>query len=262
MIILWLFVSACDNFEYSPNQTFDNNTPRDLNKINIEKLQSMPVDDTVTIAFVGDSQRFYDEVDLFIDKVNQYPSVDFVILAGDITDFGLLNEYEWIHEKFEKLHKPYISVIGNHDVIANGEDVFKRMYGPLDFSFVYDHILFVGHNTNGIEYLTRKVPDMDWLTTQMNKTEEQSQTIRHIIGLSHMAPKDKEFQQDLVVPYTGLLKSEPRFLISLHGHVHKHTDGYPYNDGVRYMTSHSFDLRNFIILKVTNGKIIKEIISY
>jgi 3',5'-cyclic-AMP phosphodiesterase len=251
---------SCDSFEYSPNQIFDKNTPRNLNALNLERLHSKASDDTVTIAFVGDSQRFYDEVDDFVKKVNTYPSVDFIVLDGDITDFGLLNEYEWINDSFSKLIHPYIGVIGNHDVISEGEEVFTRMFGPLNFSFVYDSIKFVAHNTNSREYVSKLVPDIQWLKNEFEK--EESVPVKYIIGISHVPPTNEDFNPELVAPYSQLMASTPGFLVSLHAHVHEHEDGYPFNDGVRYITSFAFNQRSFVMFKIVNGSISKEIISY
>ncbi len=152
---------ACDALEFSPKQRFDRDSPVDLNQKNLQKLLAAPTDDTVTIAFVGDSQRFYNEVEPFVAKANTIPAIDFVLLAGDISDFGLLQEQEWIVRRLSKLRKPYFGVVGNHDLVANGEEVFERMFGPLNDSFVYGGIKFVSHNTNGLEYKHRRVPDLD-----------------------------------------------------------------------------------------------------
>ena len=255
-----LFPVACDNFEFSPNQTYDRNTPRDLNAKNLERLLQAPVDDTVVIAFVGDSQRFYDQLERFVGKVNSMPAVDFVLLAGDVSDFGLLSEFEWVHRQFRKLKAPYFAVVGNHDVIANGENVFRRMYGPLDFSFVYDSIKFILHNTNGGEYPSTQVPDLAWLEQELHG--ENNEMVTHFVGVSHVPPTNHDFQQPLVEPYARLLRETPGFLVSLHGHIHNHTDHYPFNDGVRYITSFSLDKPAFLLLKISGGQIVKETIQY
>src|SRR5688500_3559024 len=96
----WLLQGCSDAFEYSPNQVFDKDSETLLNEKNLQQLYAQPQDDTITIAFVGDSQRFYDEVDAFIDTVNTIPSIDFTFLAGDISDFGLLLEFELINKMF------------------------------------------------------------------------------------------------------------------------------------------------------------------
>jgi 3',5'-cyclic-AMP phosphodiesterase len=247
-----------DFFEFSPNQTSDSNSETLLNEKNLQLLYNQPKDDTITIAFVGDSQRFYDELDRFIDTVNNIPSIDFILLAGDISDFGLLLEFEMITELFSKVNKPYIAVVGNHDVVSKGEEVYKKMFGPLDFSFVYDNVKFVVHNTNGKEYTTGNVPDMEWLRPELVRSKNE----KYIVPVSHVPPFSVDFDPDLEHPYVGLFAETPGLLASLHGHIHEHKDGYPYGDGVRYITSHSFDKRSFVLLKIHDGKIYKTIIDY
>ncbi len=254
------FFVSCNSFEFSPNQAFDRNTPRDLNAANLEKLLARAIDDTVIIAFVGDSQRFMDELDRFVSHVNKNPNVDFVVLAGDISDFGLLAEYEWVYDRLKRLNAPFFGVIGNHDVIANGENVFMRMFGPLDYSFVYDSIKFVMHNTNGREYPLKEIPNLQWLEEQLGGDPEDG--VKYYVGISHVPPTDDDFKQDLVVPYARMLSTTPGFLLSLHAHVHDHTDGYPFNDGIRYITSFSFDQRSYLLLKIVDGIVVKEIVNY
>jgi 3',5'-cyclic-AMP phosphodiesterase len=257
-LLIALLGGCSDMTEYSPNQVSDNNSPSDLNAVNLRRIAATVPSDTVTVVFVGDSQRFYDEVDGFVQKVNQFSNIDFVILAGDITDFGLLQEYEWIASRLKKLNAPYIAVIGNHDVIANGEEVYKKMFGPLDFSFVYDSIQFIVHNTNGREYRNRNVPDIGWLKQELTPKP----AVKHIVAVSHVPPFDGDFDQSLVAPYHNLFAEQDNFLVSLHGHIHDHKDGYLLGDGVRYLTSHSFDQRQFILLKIFKGQVHKMIVDY
>jgi 3',5'-cyclic-AMP phosphodiesterase len=258
LFFIAIFFFGCDDvFEYSPNQVFDDDTPVGLNEKNLERILTTANDDTLKIAFIGDSQRFYDELDRFIDKANSIPSIDFVFLAGDITDFGLLEEFEQVQDLFSRLHKPYIGVIGNHDVLAKGEQTFERMFGPLNFSFVYDSIKFIVHNTNGREYDAGLVPDMAWLRNQFS----DDPGVRKFVALSHIPPFDGDFDQTQVEEYTSLLRDH-KTLISLHGHTHQFKYGFPYNDGIPYMTSHSFDLRSFVVLKIVSGRVDFEIIEY
>jgi 3',5'-cyclic-AMP phosphodiesterase len=258
IFLLLILLQGCDSFEYSPNQVYDNTSQVALNAKNLEMLYAQPQDDTITIAFVGDSQRFYDELTLFIDTVNNLPDIDFILLAGDISDFGLLAEFELINEKLAKLNKPYIGVVGNHDVVARGEEVFERMFGPLNFSFHYGGVKFVAHNTNGKEYFTGDVPNMDWLRSQLVKSD----TSKYFIPVSHVPPFSSDFDEKLIGQYTTLYSETPSLLISLHGHTHSFKDAYPYNDGVRYMTTHSFDKRSFVLLKIYNGEVTYKLIDY
>lgn len=258
VLLFLLFFQSCDSFEFSPNQVYNKSTKVGLNAKNLALLYSLPEDDTITIAFVGDSQRFYDELDLFIDTVNNIAAVDFVLLAGDISDFGLLAEFELISDMLEKLKKPCIGVVGNHDVLAKGEEVFERMFGPLDFSFHYGGVKFVAHNTNGKEYFTGDVPDLEWLASELRPSD----TSKYFIPVSHVPPFSSDFDEKLIDGYASLFQETPGLLVSLHGHIHTHKDGYPFNDGIRYMTTHSFDKRSFVLLKIFDGQITYSLIDY
>lgn len=251
-------VLSCDSFEYSPYQVYDKTSELSLNLKNLERLKSLPADDTITIAFVGDSQRFYDELTLFIDTVNNLSNVDFVLLAGDISDFGLLEEFELIHQRFEELNKPYFGVVGNHDVLGRGDLVFERMFGPLNFSFHYGGVKFIAHNTNGKEYTTGNVPDINWLKSQL----VTSDTSQYFIPVSHVPPFSSDFDPKLIDDYTNMFAETPGLLTSLHGHIHTHKDTIPYGDGIRYLTTHSFDKRSFVLLKIVKGKIDYQLIEY
>jgi 3',5'-cyclic-AMP phosphodiesterase len=164
-LVLYSLVSltGCDQFEFSPNQNSDQTSPLNLNLLNAAKLRQSADDDTVTIVFSGDSQRWYDEQERFVNKVNTLSEVDLVLLAGDISDFGLLQEFKWVHKRLSGLHAPYIGVVGNHDLVGNGRAVFEKMFGPLNYSFVYRGIKFIAHNTNGLESPGQNVPDLNWL---------------------------------------------------------------------------------------------------
>jgi predicted phosphohydrolase len=253
-----MLVGCRDSFEFSPNQVFDRDSQVELNAKNLAWLKALPQDDTITIAFVGDSQRFYDELSDFITTVNNIPEVDFILLAGDISDFGLLEEFEMINDILSGLKKPCIGVVGNHDVLGKGEEVFERMYGPLNFSFTYQGVKFIAHNTNSKEYDTGNVPDLQWLSAQLG----QRDSAEHLVAVSHVPPFSVDFDEKLEGQYASLFEETPNFLVSLHGHMHEHKDGYPYHDGIRYITTHSFDQKGFVLIKIVSGKLFTRIIDY
>jgi 2',3'-cyclic-nucleotide 2'-phosphodiesterase (5'-nucleotidase family) len=85
----------------------------------------------------------------------------------------------------------------------------------------------------------------------------------YIITVSHVPPfNPTEFGEASVQCYTQLLRATPNLILSLHGHVHEHRDLYPYDDGVRYMTSFSYQQSAFVLLKIVKGKVQKTIINY
>lgn len=98
IVYLFLFfcILGCSNIEYSPNQVFDNNSFKNINANNLKRLGDGLGDDTVRFIVTGDTQRSYNETVKFYKKVNSMREIDFVIVAGDVTEFGTLKEMQWL----------------------------------------------------------------------------------------------------------------------------------------------------------------------
>jgi 3',5'-cyclic-AMP phosphodiesterase len=261
--VIFLFVlPGCNKFEYSPYQTEEthDDLPQNLNNSNISKLlqTEAQADDTVTFLYAGDSQRFYEELDDLVFKVNSIPHVDFFILCGDMTDFGIIKEYQWIYRGLGKLSVPYMCAIGNHDLTGGGEKIYTSMFGVKNFSFTYKTYKFIFHDTNSREYgFNGAVPDINWLSSEL-----ADPAAGWFVGVSHVPPYDSDFDDALETPYRTLFADKSNFVVSLHGHTHMSSDDYVYNDGIRYMTCNAVQKRELTLLKLINGQIIKQIVTY
>lgn len=147
-----LLVCSCDLIDYHP---YDGRITgeKDLNAKAIEEITERCRDkDTLRFVMMGDTQRWYDETEDFVKDVNSREGIDFIIHGGDISDFGLKKEFQWVRSIMGKLNVPYVALIGNHDVIGNGDQVFQKMYGDPNFAFIAGDTKFVCMNTNAIEY--------------------------------------------------------------------------------------------------------------
>lgn len=247
LLLVFFILSGCGKLEYSPNQSFDRNSPVALNKTNINRLLQTPGDDTIRFILGGDTQRAYDNTSAFVASANRVPGVDFVVIDGDISDFGLLLEMEEVHERLSKLSVPYIAVIGNHDLVSHGETVFKRMYGDLDFSFTYKQVKFICHNTNSREYkFNGRVPDLDWLGNALHDPG-------YFVSIGHVPPVSGDFDQALRPHYTKLLRQHPRMLANLYAHTTK-TEVLPAeseNDSPM-MTTGGINMRMYSVITLVN----------
>ncbi len=261
-LIASLFI-GCDSLEYSPNQAFDRNSPTDLNAKNLEKLYKNVdnTDDTVRFILTGDTQRSYDQARALIGLANKnYPKLDFVLLNGDISDFGLHQEMEWVTKIYEDLNFPYITVIGNHDLVANGLNAYKNMFGDLNFSFVYKNVKFICQDDNSREYqFNGKVPDLDWLGKEL----QTDNNVNAIVNVAHIPPSSGDFDRKLEVPYGNLLNSFPKVVASLHSHENRDEVEFPTPGGVPFIISNAVTNRVFLYVEIANGKLLKyENISY
>ncbi|PBQ32993.1 metallophosphoesterase [Sphingobacteriaceae bacterium] len=262
LVLLLAVFYSCKKFEYSPYQkdVKDELISKNLNALNITKLlaDSEHSDDTVTIVYSGDSQRFYDELESLVKKVNTLPNIDFFVLAGDVADFALAQEYLWVEERLRKLNVPFLCAVGNHDLIEDNGEIYTKLFGEKNYSFIYKDYKFLFHDTNGREYgFDGTAPNLSWMDAEL-----KDKTPKWFVGVSHISPYNEDFDKSLEQPYRKLLNSTPGFIVSLHAHLHGATDSVYYDDGVRYMTANAIVKKEFIVLKFIHGTIIKQILSY
>jgi len=260
LLALPMMVVGCEKFETSPYATTKPDSPSMSNAVNLARLAAREPqdDDTLTIVFTGDPQRFYDEQEAIVAKANSIPNVDLFILAGDISDFGLAQEFMWVHERMEELTMPWLAVIGNHDMQANGTQVYQQLFGPLNFSFIYKGYKFLFHDTNGREYGNDgTAPNIPWLAEQMADPAAE-----HFIAVSHVPPFNGDFDPVLVAPYTEQLASDERTILSLHGHTGSFVDDYLYDSQVRYIVCNALYWPIFLVLKIHDGEVVAHQLDY
>ncbi len=242
---------SCEGlFQFNPNQILLKDSETNLNLKNIEKIKLLPKNDTVRFILMGDTQRWYDESSDFVKSANSQPDISFVIHAGDISDFGLSQEFKWVHEIMLQLKCPYVTVIGNHDSVANGPLVYKKMYGDLDYTFEFGNNKFIFVNTNSREYnFSGTVPNLSWLRAQLS----DNTTGKNAIVIGHVPPFDADFDPKMEDEYARILSEDPHVKFTLYGHQHAFKEGEFYNDGVKYMITTNIGARGYMVVTSWTG---------
>ncbi|NVO84954.1 metallophosphoesterase family protein [Hymenobacter terrestris] len=251
--VVAISLSACEVLEFSPNDSRAPADQQNLTAKNLARLSAAPLPpgDTLRFVFTGDSQRFYDDVEDMVASVNQQPGVQFMLVAGDISDFGLGREMRWVDDDLRRLKVPYLTVVGNHDHVANGREAYQKIFGPLNYSFVYGDTKFVLIDTNSREYnFNGRVPDVPWLRGQLASLDGA----RRSVVLSHVPPQDGDFDPTLRADYAGTLRDTPSLVFEMNGHRHDYSVGQPFNDGVTYVNSYAFEKRRYLIVTVFGDK--------
>lgn len=252
LFFLSLALVSCNHFEFSPNQSFDRISLKDVNAKNLKRLGDGANDDTIKFVLTGDTQKSRDETVKFCKTVNAIPGIDFVILDGDITEFGVLKEMLWISRTLEDLHAPYVAVIGNHDETARGKEVFLNMFGELNYSFVYGGIKFICHDSNSREYnFNGHVPDIPWLRNEL----KPSAGVNGYVAISHVPVNSEDFDANLTKDYTGAFAQTPGFLASLNAHTHQYQLFYPDNSGIPYVITSAMVNSEFLLVQIVDNKI-------
>lgn len=247
-----VFFSSCqDMFQYSQHEVTIDEELKGLNAKSIEKISKIQKADTLKFVLIGDTQRFYDDAADFVKQINKRNDLSFVMLAGDISDFGMSKEFKWVHRILSGLYIPYVAVIGNHDMLSNGTRVYETMYGPLNFSFTCAGNKFLCINTNSREYyFNGKVPDLSWIEQELADTA----AFVNAFTVAHMPPFSGDFDKRLEKPFTEVLANSGKVRISMYGHEHKYSLSEPYGDRVKYLVVGSMNKRNYAIVTIIGEK--------
>ncbi len=258
--LVLITLTACDEmFDYSPYAIDFSEQNRNVNQKNIEKLLQHEPDDTITIALTGDTHRFYDQMDRFVNKVNQDSLVDLVIHVGDMADFGLPKQFTWGNSFLLKLNSPYLVVVGNHDLVGNGLTAYNEMFGSLNFSFIYDSIKFVFINTNSLEFkFNGEVPDIRWLDFQLRPNKDFTKAII----IFHIPPMDADFDASLKEEFQKTVAHYNNVMFALHGHLHGHEIYKPYEDSTTYVNVYGVENMKFNLIKIANNQFGVETVEF
>ncbi len=258
---LFLFsLCGCDLIDYHPYDTRVKGRT-DINAKEIVRIESACAGkDTIRFAFMGDTQRWYDQTEDFVKEINKRSDIDFVIHGGDISDFGMTKEFEWVDNIMKKLSVPYVALIGNHDVIGNGIQVYLKMYGDENFSFIAGRNRFVCLNTNSLEFdYSHPVPDFNYIKSQINDTT--SAYDRTIVAM-HVQPYGEQFDNNVAEPFQYYLKMMKGLDFCIHAHIHRLHEEDIFGDGVMYYACASMKTRSYMVFTLYPDAYAYEVVSY
>lgn len=257
---LFTLLTACELIDYHPYDGRLHTKERDINAKNIRIIEANTQNsDTIRFAFIGDTQRNYDETVDFVKHINQNDSIDFILHGGDIADFGMKKEYEWTIDILGKLKAPYVALIGNHDIIGNGDQVYKALFGNENFSFITNDIKFVCLNTNAIEYdYSHPVPDFEFIKNEF----QDSTRFKRTIVVMHAPPGNEQFNNNVKDVFQLYIKQFPSLMFCLHAHNHNLSVNDLFNDGILYFGCSNIAKRNYMLFTITPDNYTYEVIDF
>lgn len=255
-------LSGCEDlFEYHPYDLRFSNSYLDTNKKNIKKLAVIDTiaRDSFKFAFIGDTQRCYYETEKFVATINSRKDIVFVIHGGDMTDFGMKKEYVWMKDRLDKLKVPYMTLIGNHDILGQGKDLYENIFGSLNFSFIYNRTKFICLNTNALEFdYSTPVPDFSFIKQQ---TTDSSTVDRTIVAM-HVPPGDIEFNNNVADAFQYYLKTNKNLMFCIHAHTHYLMKHEYFNDGIMYYGADNIEDRNYLVFTVYKNSYKYEVVYF
>lgn len=211
-------------------------------------------------AMISDTQRWFDETEDFVEAINERDDIDFIIHGGDIADFGLTNEFLMMRDILSKLKSPYITTIGNHDCLATGEYVYKKLFGPTNYSFTAGGVRFLGLNTNALEYdYSERVPDFTFLSNELNAFPME---VKRSIIFMHAAPGSDVFNNNVDFIFQRFIKEFPGLMFCLHGHTHGVGVKDIFSDGVLYYECPCIEKRIYLLFTINENSYEYEVVKF
>ncbi|MEH6308311.1 PQQ-binding-like beta-propeller repeat protein [Olivibacter sp. CPCC 100613] len=102
----------------------------------------------VTDTHVG-SETGAEDLRRTVTDINENKDLKFVIVSGDITEFGADNELKLAKQILDSINIPYYVIPGNHDAnwSESGGNSFRQIFGSETFYFTYEGYRFAGTNS-------------------------------------------------------------------------------------------------------------------
>ena len=231
----------CSCLRYSPYQAPTDT--EDLNGKAIARISASPTPESLRFAVMGDTQLALGETADAVHSLNRQAGLAFVVQVGDFTNYGMLDEYRETEDIMARLLAPHLVVVGGHDLLANGDLIYRRMFGPFNRSFITGSTKFVLLNANSLEAdESGSVPDLGWLAAELAPSPDFAQAV----VVSHVAPDGPQFDRTLTEGYAAILAAG-HAVLSIHGHEHYFRIGELFHDGVLYIVTDRIDRRNYLL---------------
>ncbi len=114
-----------------------------------------------------------------VGQINNTPTIEFVLVTGDITEFGDRASLEKAKEVLDKLMVPYYITSGNHETkwSASGHTDFAKIFGDDKFEFQHKGVWFFGFNTGPILRMADghvSPQDINWLKDNLAKISKKT----------------------------------------------------------------------------------------
>lgn len=257
LFVLWAYVCSCNVFEYSP---YGIDCPdkwtslTDKNTALFSQLRTADAD-SFTFALITDSHADYDDLRDAVRHINMNPDILFVIHAGDLTDYGLQEEFNWTAGVLDDLDAPLFTVIGNHDCLSNGKHIYARMFGETYHSVILKGdkpgtaFKFLFLNSNTLEYKLKQ-SEIEYFFSWIERELSESADYRGVFVTAHVPFYSPYYFTDEQEEYLRNLMARYNVTLVMNGHDHRFLYSEYYGDGVMYLRGDDIGDRNYCTVTV------------
>lgn len=155
-----------------------------------------------------------------VRDINDNPKIDFVLHAGDVSDFGDEDQLEEAKRLMDGLDKPYYIVPGNHDTgwSSSGGLIYDKLWEDQKFLEDIGGVRFIGLSTGPYGRMTRGYVPLDqmrWLDSLVQVTPKD----QPVVLLTHYPLDDKMSNYEELIDKLKKLNTVAVFVG--HGHVNR-----------------------------------------
>ena len=188
---------------------------------------SAPKMQDITFAYLADTHigtaSGADDLRNSVKDINGMDNIDFVILAGDATEYDFASELDTVKAIMDQLDVPYHIIPGNHELkwSASGGEKFKKLFGDDKFNALHGGYRFIGVNQGplmrmGEGFIARE--DLDWTQKQLKKIPKG----QPVFFVTHY-PIDKTVTNSY--DFLEIVKHyNVQAIMHGHGHGNRHSD--------------------------------------
>jgi len=161
-----------------------------------------------------------DDLRKTVTDINQDSSIQFIVISGDITEFGADNEIQLAKQILDSLNKPWHIIPGNHDGnwSESGANTFKKVFGSETFFFKAGQYIFLGtHCGPNMRMGPGQIPreNIVWLDSTLRTIPDSTP----IIFVNHY-PQDSSLNNWYEV-IDRLKQKNIQLILCGHGHANK-----------------------------------------
>ena len=141
----------------------------------------MTDDNSINFYVFGDSQGYQGGVEQIVTAAN-LNRPDFLFHCGDLTPFGLENQYQTVKAVLDQSLVPVYTTIGNHDIKDGGGVLYEEYFGSSRYSFDIGPAHFTVFNTSSGDVSSQ---EFSWLEQDLTQTEAEFRFV-----FTHIPPFD------------------------------------------------------------------------
>jgi predicted phosphodiesterase len=238
--------TACAPFMDSPFSDQVLTTERNMNARAFDRLGDIESDGKIRIAMISDIHQNYVDFDQVLYDINQTTHIDFVANLGDFSNSGYNLEYDQFVDSYHTFRAPAFTVIGNHDSLGSGPQIFEKVLGPVNFYFESATYRFVFFNSANLENPEQFAPT--WLKSTVDASTKP------VLIFTHCSLQDPERFTGATATLLNSVLQDGKVKLVLNGHNHVYSLGAD-PSGTVLLQIARVQGNNWVLLEITGSSL-------